>query len=86
MFVYKINGCGFESLFSHSDHIYWYGIAVNVTGFSKDPIQLSIHRKISVSVGQFDFGVILTHSFPIHPFSTPWKHQKTLWFSHIFRG
>ena len=22
----------------------------------------------------------LTHSFPMHPFSTPWKHQKTLRF------
>ena len=22
----------------------------------------------------------LTHSFPVHPFSIPWKHQKTLWF------
>ena len=23
----------------------------------------------------------LTHSFPMHPFSTPWKHQKTVRFS-----
>ena len=28
----------------------------------------------------------LTHSFPMHPFSTPWKHQKTLRFSDVFRG
>ena len=28
----------------------------------------------------------LTHSFLIQPFSTPWKHQKTLRFSDIFRG
>ena len=28
----------------------------------------------------------LTHSFLMHPFSTPWKHQKTLRFSDIFRG
>ena len=28
----------------------------------------------------------LTHSFPVHPFSTPLKHQKTLRFSGIFRG
>ena len=28
----------------------------------------------------------LTHSFPVHPFSTPWKHQKTLRFSDVFRG
>ena len=28
----------------------------------------------------------LTHSFPTHPFSTPWKHQKTLLFSDVPRG
>ena len=28
----------------------------------------------------------LTHSFPMYPFSTPWKHQKTLWFSDVFRA
>ena len=27
----------------------------------------------------------LTHSFPMHPFSTPWKHQKTARFS-VFSG
>ena len=28
----------------------------------------------------------LTHFFPMHLFSTPWKHQKTLLFSDVFRG
>ena len=28
----------------------------------------------------------LTHMFSIHPFSTPWKNQKTLRFSDVFRG
>ena len=28
----------------------------------------------------------LTHSFPIHPFSSTWKHQKTLRFFDVFRG
>ena len=28
----------------------------------------------------------LTHSFPMHHFSTPCKHQKTLWLSDVFRG
>ena len=28
----------------------------------------------------------LTHFFPMHLFSTPWKHQKTLRFSDFFRG
>ena len=27
----------------------------------------------------------LTHSFPIRPFSTPWKHQKNVRFSGVFR-
>ena len=27
----------------------------------------------------------LTHSFPMHLFSTPWKHQKTVRFSDVFR-
>ena len=29
--------------------------------------------------------VVLTNSFLMHPFSIPWKHQKTLWFSDVFR-
>ena len=30
-------------------------------------------------VGKIKFTkCLLTHSFPMHPFSTPWKHQKTL--------
>ena len=28
----------------------------------------------------------LTHSFPMHPFSTHWKHQKTMRFSYVFMG
>ena len=28
----------------------------------------------------------LTLLFPMHPFSAPWKHQKTLQFSDVFRG
>ena len=29
---------------------------------------------------------LLTHLFLMHPFSSPWKHQKTVRFSDIFRG
>ena len=29
---------------------------------------------------------ILTHSFLMHPFSTPWKHQETLRSSDVFQG
>ena len=28
----------------------------------------------------------LTHMFPVHPFATPWKHEKTVRFSDVFRG
>ena len=27
-----------------------------------------------------------THSFPMHPFSTPWKHKKSLQFSDFSKG
>ena len=29
---------------------------------------------------------LLTYSFPIYPFCTPWKYQKILQFSDVFRG
>ena len=29
--------------------------------------------------------VVLTNSFPVHYFFTPWKHQKALRFSDVFR-
>ena len=29
---------------------------------------------------------VLTHLFPMHPFTTPWKHQKTVKFSDVFMG
>ena len=28
----------------------------------------------------------INHLFPILPFPTPWKHQKALRFSDVFRG
>ena len=36
------------------------------------------------SCKNYDFPYWLTHSSPMHLFSTPWKHQKT-WFSDVFR-
>ena len=29
---------------------------------------------------------LLTHLFPMHPFSNPWEHQKTVRSSDVFRG
>ena len=37
------------------------------------------------SVMELSFRSNLTHLFLMHLFSTPWKHQETLWFSDIFR-
>ena len=33
----------------------------------------------------FQFPALLNHVFPMHPFSTPWKYQKTVRFSDVFR-
>ena len=30
--------------------------------------------------------ITLTFSFPMHPFSSPWKHQQTVRFSDVLRG
>ena len=32
-----------------------------------------------------NYSYIVTHMLPTHPFFTPWKHQKTLRFSVVFR-
>ena len=42
-----------------------------------------LHGRLKVS---FMMPGLLTHSFPMHPFSTPWKHQKTIRFSDVFKG
>ena len=34
----------------------------------------------------FHSKIILTRTFPMYPFSTHWKHQKTLPFSDVFMG
>ena len=51
------------------------------------PLTPNLHAKVE------DFNHIhlfwpasLTHLFPVHPFSTHWKHQKTVRFSEGFRG
>ena len=44
----------------------------NFTGSLLKVSIISLHLLISFS--------LLTHSFPVHPFSTPWKYQKTVRF------
>ena len=48
-------------------------------------------RKASWIHGKQDYPSLhviwkLIHLFPMHPFSTRWKHQKTLRFSDVFSG
>ena len=42
---------------------------------SKKSDKITITKSFTFSL------LLLIHSFPMHPFSTPWKHQKTLRFS-----
>ena len=51
----------------------------------KSPLSAVIEKKSQTYFFMLSFLCfynILTHSFPVHPFSTPWKHQM---FSDIFR-
>ena len=54
---------------------YWWNCSETVMGF--------IQQIFNISITNFD---TLTHLLPMHLFSTPWKHQKTIRFSDAFRG
>ena len=43
--------------------------------------QVNVSSEYSTSVSRF---YLINHSFSMHPFSTPWKYQKTLRFSQRF--
>ena len=47
----------------------------------KSALDLSIEY---ISMIRFSI-FLLTHLFPMYPFSTPWKHKETLRFSDVFR-
>ena len=47
-------------------------------------LRKKINSKFKFEFKQKRFGANLTHSFPVHLFSTCWKHQKTLRFSDAF--
>ena len=49
-------------------------------------IFISTKKSKKMSLKRCDRFLYLTHSFPMHPFSIPWKHQKTVWFSDAFGG
>ena len=44
------------------------------------------YKKIQFSNKWVAWVPCLIHLFPMHLFSTPWKHQKTLRFSDVFKG
>ena len=57
--------------------------------FSKAKFLMSIPLAFNMPLKCIDLillSVSLTHSFPMQPFFTPWKHQKSLQFSDVFRG
>ena len=64
-----------------SDWFYQYGMDIQKVCSYGDfgMIIILIYQLKSI------FKYVLTHLFPMHPFSTPWKHQKTLLFSDDFR-
>ena len=33
---------------------------------------------VTITIAIYEKITYLTHLFPVHPFSTPWKHKKTL--------
>ena len=70
-FVYAIGRCGSCGYFQCWMAV--YKISIKWNGLQSSP-------KLVVSSLQ------ITHSYPMHPFSTPWKHQKTLRFSDNFRS
>ena len=41
---------------------------------------------VSITFSVYSVTSELTYLFPMHPFSTSWKHQKTVMFSNLFRG
>ena len=80
-------------------YLYWYLSALNVTKFLIFGNSLSWvlnlnlalailwigGRKWSLNLNAGKKPSCLNHLFPMHPFSIPWKYQKTLRFSDVFR-
>ena len=56
------------------------GKAASKVFFSKE------NDGVSITFSAYSVTSELTHLFPMHLFSTPWKHQKTVRFSNVFRG
>ena len=50
---------------THTTHMFW------------EKVCHSILKQYHFAILIHSFSMHLTHSFPMHPFSTPWKHLKT---------
>ena len=61
-----------------------YLLANTAMGYSISSIKM-LPSSYLISKAAAIGGQNLTHSFPKHPFSTPWKHQKTYGFQ-MFSG
>ena len=82
----------FQKEFNHCCSVSTRWMSYNVCGVGKHWLQIRafIHQIFCQVLFCFSANllvsmVFLTYSFPMHPFSTPWKHQKTLRF-FMFSG
>ena len=67
-------------------HLRFTLISFNIVFSSTTQIDLWIYQSFFTSFEDYIFFQLLTHLFPMHSFSTPWKHQKTFRFSDVFKG
>ena len=65
-------------LISNSESLY---TKVRINKFSLGSLVKRIHNSYAILIPYNSKS--LTHSLPIHPFSTPWKYQKTFRFSAV---
>ena len=78
--------CDFNEKFGDKVKMHWINPFVPNAPFLY-PMKLRESRKFFWCFLGIEWRCIeLTHSFPMHPFSTPWNYQKTVSFSDVFWG
>ena len=94
----RVSHCAYKnSIFCISIGCFWNILKIVSKISNRDTLIRSLNFNFKYFCDQFpqgsllDFGGAifrkkLTHLFPMHPLSTPWKHQKTFRFSDVFRG
>ena len=73
----------FIVIFEHISHVFLVNASWEIEVFYTPG---SIEMTGFNMIGTLFLNWLLTHSFPMHLFSTTWKHQKFLRFSDVFRG